>query len=332
MNKIKVFLTVDTEHSIGGAFENPAFSPVGNDRRIFGRLNRQFYGIPLIMDIAESYGHQVVFFVETLSHYFFGKNETRKIIEYILKRGHDIQLHVHPNYKNFETGSFAGKKFSDLINAYSLDEQKTIIKNAAAVLTELGARPPVAFRAGSFGANTDTLHALVFNNILIDSSYSQAYVRMPCLLPDWRINGMIQHNGIFELPITNFIENTFITSHRYKPLDINGVSYEEIQYVLTNAQKGHGPNHITILLHSFSFLKALDVQYQKFRIRFNVISRFKKLCRFLANNKNTFEVTTLGNLRQSELRAMVDQNKQFVKMPQHLSLLRYGSQLKDRLF
>ena len=31
-SKIKVFLTVDVEHSIGGAFNNPNLKPVGNKK------------------------------------------------------------------------------------------------------------------------------------------------------------------------------------------------------------------------------------------------------------------------------------------------------------
>ena len=50
MAKVNVFLTVDTEHSIGGAFSDPALQPVGNARRIFGRLGGKEYGIPLQMD------------------------------------------------------------------------------------------------------------------------------------------------------------------------------------------------------------------------------------------------------------------------------------------
>ena len=38
MPKVKVFITIDTEHSIGGAFADPVLKPVGNAHRIFGRI------------------------------------------------------------------------------------------------------------------------------------------------------------------------------------------------------------------------------------------------------------------------------------------------------
>jgi len=34
---VQVFITVDTEHSVGGAIEDPAKEPVGNEKRIFGK-------------------------------------------------------------------------------------------------------------------------------------------------------------------------------------------------------------------------------------------------------------------------------------------------------
>ena len=95
MTPVNVFITIDTEHSIGGALENPQLQPVGNEKCIFGKIGGREFGIPLIMDIAESYGLKVVFFVEVFNHIFFGPDETRRVVDYILERGHDVQLQVH---------------------------------------------------------------------------------------------------------------------------------------------------------------------------------------------------------------------------------------------
>lgn len=68
-HKTNVFITVDTEHSIGGAFSNPNLKPVGNEKRIYGKIGNKYYGIPLIMDIADEYGIPLTFFVEVMNKY-----------------------------------------------------------------------------------------------------------------------------------------------------------------------------------------------------------------------------------------------------------------------
>jgi len=118
MAGVNVFITVDTEHSIGGAFMRKDARPVGNDRRVWGRIGTKVYGIPLIMDIADSFGLKLTFFVEVLNKYFFGENESREVCEYILKRGHDVQLHLHPNYLNFTLKDPRQRQFTDLIGRY----------------------------------------------------------------------------------------------------------------------------------------------------------------------------------------------------------------------
>lgn len=330
--KTKVFLTVDTEHSIGGAFADPALKPVGNDKRIYGRIGGREYGIPLIMDIADRFGLKVTFFVEVFNKYFFGDEEMREVVDSIVGRGHDVQLHLHPNYLNFTLKCPQDLKYSDLIGDYPLERQTEMLADARDTLVKHGAGVPIAFRAGCFGAGGETLVALADTGFLIDSSYNRAYLGGPCLMPDWGINDIQSRQGIFELPVTNFIEITGLRPRRNMPLDINGVSFEEMRYVLQSACKGDGPHAITVILHSFSFVRPGDVQYSKAKPRHHVIRRFEKLCRFLAENSNDFKVNALGDLTQEELNEMAQwRGDTFPIVPAYLSIARFGGQLLDRL-
>lgn len=332
MTAVNVFLTVDTEHSIGGAFADNTLKPVGNEKRIFGRLGDREYGIPLIMDIADRHGLRIVFFVEVLNHYFFGTEETRQVVEFILNRGHEVQLHLHPNYLNFTLNRPQELKYSDLCGDYSLTKQIELLAEGKQLLQQYGVPEVKAFRAGCFGANEQTLQALKENGFLIDSSYNRAYLGGPCLLPDWGLNDLTERCAVYEFPVTNFIENTGLRSLRSMPLDINGVSFEEMRCVLEAARGGGGPRNITIILHSFSFVKAYDVQYQKVKPRRHVISRFEKLCRFLAENSTNFTVRTYDGLNRNDLMQMAKERcNAFPEAPTALSLARFGGQLLDRL-
>ena len=327
--KAKVFLTVDTEHSIGGAFSNPNFKPVRSDKRIYGILGEKYYGIPKMMDIADHYGLKIIFFLEVLNKYFFGENESKQVCRYILHRGHDVQLHTHPNYLNFTCKNPGQLRYSDFMSAYSLERQIELLTEARDLLIKYGALKPIAFRAGCFGAGLSTLAALKKVGFLIDSSYNRAYCNVTCSIPDSNINDLTKMEGVWEFPVTNFIEHSRIRSKRYMPLDINGVSFEEIKQVLEHSRQ-NGPTNITIILHSFSFIKAFDVQYRKVKPRQTVIRRFEKLCHYLADNLDAFEVKTFGSLTESELQNSVKQSRHhFLPMPPIHSIRRGFEQLID---
>lgn len=332
MAKVNVFITVDTEHSIGGAFRDPKLKPVGNEKRVFGKIGDTAYGIPLIMDIADLNKLPITFFVEVLNKYYFGEDETKKVCKYIIDRGHDIQLHLHPNYLNF-TRSDPGKLyFRDNIYCYNLSRQIELIDEGKKLLTKYGTGDPIAFRAGNFAADTNTLIALKKNGFLINSSYNNRYIDKECRLDDLKINDASRAEEIWEFPITNFREFSCLGLHRTKPLDINGASFLEMKAAL-NYAKEHGPKNVTIILHSFSFIKAYDAQYNKMKPRFHVIRRFEKLCRFLSENSQTFRVATFGSLDRQELEKMCSNPiHTFPKVPTYLSFLRYFEQLHDRIF
>lgn len=215
------------------------------------------------MDIADRFTLSMVFFVEMFNQYFFGSGEIRRVVDFILNHGHDVQLHLHPNYLNFTTENPQQVKYSDLIGEYSFNRQTELLSGAVGMLVACCAPKPLAFRAGCFGANINTLKALAANGLLIDSSYNQAYLGAPCLMPDLKINDLAEREGVYEFPVTNFIERTGLRSQRTMPLDINGVSFEEMRYVLRECAAGRGLHNVTIILHSFSFIKAYDVQYSR---------------------------------------------------------------------
>jgi hypothetical protein len=321
MGKVNVFITIDTEHSIGGAYRDPELKPVGNEKRIFGKINGKEYGIPMMMDIAERYGIPLSFFVETLNQSYFGQSQTREVCQYIMKRGHDVQLHLHPTFLNFEEKIPASGKYSDNMCAYDLDFQTELIRRGKSALTDYCGRPPIAFRAGNFAANINTLRALRANGLLIDSSYT-AHCNAIC--KDLH-NDAFGIEGIWELPITNFVENTFLRGKRFKPLDLNSVSFAEMRSVLYQSGIGHGPANITILLHSFSFIKAKDLQYRECTVNNQAIQRFERICRYLGNHLETFSPAVHSNTKDFTS-ANSGEQPAFFSMPPHRSLLRYIQQ------
>ena len=331
---VKIFITIDVETSIGGAFAKPdKLRPVGADKRIYGQIGKREFGIPLIIDILNKHNLKATFFVEPFCSFYFGEKIIKEICHYILNRGHDVQLHLHPNYQIFKCPDWqerAKRKelFPDIIARYTLDEQINLIKQGKKILEKYGIKP-IAFRAGCFGANLNTLMALKENDFLIDSSYNLSFLGKTCFIHSLHLtshlsrftshpslltshispltsyvsrltylNDLTLINGIYELPITNYYDFKIGNFKRLRTLDVCAVSFYEMKKILRYALK-KGPKHITFILHSFSLIKKRDVQYKTARPNFIVINRFKKLCEFLSKNKNLFEVIALSQFAQS---------------------------------
>src|SRR5207249_9066268 len=106
--------------------------------------------------------------------------------------GHEIQLHTHPDLM------YDPKRQS--MHEYSLAEQTTIIRDGMALLREWTGKAPIAHRAGSYGANKDTLKALHANGIFLDSSFF--YRHGNCRLPFANLNSPFKADGIWEVPVT----------------------------------------------------------------------------------------------------------------------------------
>lgn len=320
MPLLNVFITVDTEHSIGGAFLEPTLKPVGNDKRIYGRFAGREYGIPLIMDIADRYDIPLTFFVEVLNKYYFGEQETREVCRYILDRGHDVQLHLHPNFLNFKEQDPRARRYGDNMSSYSLDQQAALIAEGRELLTRYCGHAPVAFRAGNYGADRNTLKALAANGFRFDSSFNAAYPAQSRRISSEILNDAAMIEGLWELPVTNFIEALPLRASRYKPFDLNGVSFPEMRSVINQAQSGLGPVNLTFVLHSFSFFKGLDAQYSRVKIRDYVVRRFENLCRFLQQLRASLRCWNLNDFAdRGTIEAGVSR---FVKVAPHISIAR----------
>ncbi len=324
----KVFITIDVETSIGGAFQDVNLSPVGPKKRIWGELKGKFYGIPLIMDILEKFGLKGNFFVETFSSLYFGIQELKDICDFIIKRGHDVLLHIHPNYQTFRRKDWKmnvqnRKIFSDALTDYTLEEQKVIIREGKEILNKCDV-DPVAFRAGSFNANLNTLKALNENTISFDFSYNVSFLDKGCFLGSLgKRNDAFKTNGLIEIPVTNCLQ-----IKKLRHFDVCALSFLEMKYLL-NEFKLKGLSTITFVIHSFSFLKNKDVQYERVTPNKIVIDRFKRLCNYLKENKAFFETSLIKDSKNSLTFESLnyDLKNTFLKVPKMFLMLRLIEQI-----
>ena len=103
-----------------------------------------------------------------------------------------------------------------------------------------------------------------------------------------------QTRGVWEIPVTTFETGGGIM-RGLKPLEVSAVSLWELQDVLKQAER-LGQDTVTVMLHSFAFLKRADAQFRKMRPDRLVIRRFRKFCNFLRSNQDRFRVRTFSEI------------------------------------
>ncbi len=250
------------------------------------------------MDILEQHGFKGTFFIEVFCSYLLGQDEVGKVFRCIEKRGHDVQLHVHPVYRFYRDFLRGGcRREQDLMFQFPLEEQRQLIREAVSLFREFTGKLPRAFRAGCYGASEVTLAVLREVGICIDSSYNLSYLDQTCGFRHRPLNAPQVLEGVHEFPVTNFNPGRM---GAYKPLEISAVSVSEILATIRHLQRA-GCRDAVLVFHSFSFLKRRGVRFEKCRPDRIVIHRFRKLCAELANLRDEIEVSVLGSADLSDV-------------------------------
>jgi len=288
-HKTKILITIDTEFSIGGHFKNKHLKPVPADRHIYCKINGKDYGINLIMDILEKYALKGVFFVEIESRFYFGEEQIINIIQDIKNRGHEVQLHTHPNYRSFKNEH----RMPDDMRKYSLQEQTHIIKDALTFLSSHGIENILAFRSGGFYSDLNTIKAIQNNGIIYSSNYNIAYPNCNYVDNNHLKNDIFLIEQVFELPLTCYRE--FPLRKTWNSFQISATSYAEFKAAL-NHYYNQQIQLITILTHSFAFVRPNDIQFSTIAPKRLLIRRFDNICNFLASHVDKFEVITYEQL------------------------------------
>ncbi|MBI5140566.1 MAG: hypothetical protein HZA20_00035 [Nitrospirae bacterium] len=274
VEKTRVLITVDTEADMRDGRVIPP------ELMIYGRVGGQEYGINRMMDIADRFGAVVTFFVSVYEHRRLGMEPVRKVCADIDSRGHEVQLHTHPNWiydHRFMWG-------------YPLAKQVELIAEGRDVIQSCIGRYPIAHRAGGFGADTNTLLALGENGIMVDSTFLNGeYSRLdPAAFPP---NGVGVHNGVLEIPVSVFEQFRVGGFRPVKPFDINTNSLSEMIFLLDHAKRMRFPV-VNLLMHSFSFVNR-SKDRRTITPNTHDMNKFERLLEYMQNDGG-FEVIGIG--------------------------------------
>jgi len=274
-------VTIDTEtYAVGGKLRD--FGP-----NLYGEHGGQEFGIPKIMEICDRHGVKATFFVDVYMHRHYGKQKTKELCERIAKAGHDVQLHTHTSWL---TGSHSGFLYD-----FPLPQQIDIVREGRDLIAEWVGRPPIAFRAGSYSANLDTMRALAENEFLIDSSYfaKRHTCQLSRQLGNQYANKQFRIDGILEVPVTTYRLFGKGSYEKLSKLDFNACSLRELLDVTPKLMAG-GVRYIVLFLHSFSFIRWKR-DFSGIVPNYRALNRFDRYMRQIAGTANA-SFTTMKEL------------------------------------
>jgi hypothetical protein len=265
-------------------------------RDVHGEVGGRSVGLEYQLGIFARHHLKAVFMVESLFSAVpeVGPGPLKDIVRAIQAGGHDIQIHPHTEWIP-HIPSFGVPYRSQLLRAYPLSEQEAIIRFAKARLEESGVVDPIAFRAGGFAANTDTLRALQRCGIKYDSSFNFCYQSDGTHLPEPEVYGNVtEYSGVQELPVAVFQDRP---SH-FRPAQLHACSDKEMIHALDAAER-NGWDFFVIVSHSFEMITRRRHATKSPQVRQIVVERFEKICDFLGSNRQRFKTVGFSDLNLS---------------------------------
>jgi len=281
----RVLLTIDTElvwrhHAAGlGWRENfaRAFEAAG-------------VGVPYQLQILAEHQLKACFFVDPMPALVHGIEPVRRMVEPILAAGQEVQLHLHPFWADLPRAE--RDQVCPELNSFGAAEQLDLIARARGLLMAAGARPPIAFRAGSYAADRPTLAALARLGFRFDSSHNGTYHPLVSAVPlDPRRVTPVEVEGIVEVPVGQIEESPGKLRH----LQICAVSTAEIERALDHACREQHPV-VTIVSHSFELATRDGLGVNEV-----VRRRFLRLCRLLAERSDQLPTAWFTDLDELPL-------------------------------
>jgi hypothetical protein len=266
----QVLITIDTELS-AALFQAGADS----DTNFAYSIACNGHGIDWQMDLLDAHHLKGVFFIDPMPALVYGPDVVARIVQPIVARGHEAQLHLHPEWLEWAKDQPVGNRRGRSIGDFDFDDQVTLITLARQLLIDAGAPSPAAFRAGNYGANDDSLRVLAKLGIKWDSSFNPTFIGDPCQI-GLGIDQIdpVERLGVIEMPVSAIEDRPGHLRHA----QICALSSHEMTDALNHAAATRRPA-FTIVTHSFEMMSR-----DRKRPNRSVIGRFETLCRTVAEH------------------------------------------------
>lgn len=259
---------------------------------IHGKTTSGDYGLGFQLKQLKEHNLKCVFFVESLFSGHYGTGPLQEIVAQIQEAGQEVQLHLHTEWLG--RGRFDNPLNKTGYNLFNFNqaEQQLLICRGKEFLVQAGADNLLAFRAGNFGSNLQTLEAVAQAGFIFDSSINPRFYIKNGL--DTSLHVEEYKEGIYEFPLTIFKE----WGGRLSQFQFGGsCSFKEMATLLKQAwiNKWHS---VVILSHGSELLNRAKTRPDRI-----VVDRFVQTCQFLANNRDLFETIWFSDIEPRNIYA-----------------------------
>ena len=294
--RTEVSITIDTEFSIAGAFDDPENrQPIGEEQ-VLCRVAGREQGLGFLLDTFQRHGIAATFFVEALNTAYFGDQPMGGIVQRILEAGQDAQLHIHPCWDAFRDEDWAERVRreapSDRCDGRRVEELEQLIGLGLAAFERWGAPRPVALRTGNLRADRAVYQAMARQDLRLASNLGVAY--QPPDDPSLDLAGG-RHwiDGVLELPILSYTQLAMGGRRWRRMLAITASSWREIESLLWQARAA-GISPVVVITHPFEFIKGPRGEADKRQPNRINQARLERLCRFIAAHPEDFTSASFG--------------------------------------
>ena len=269
-----VYLTIDTEYSAALANGPCRVDRAENFMRSVACITPDGpAGITYKLDLLKRYGQRGVFFIDPMPALLWGVAAIEDVVAPILEAGQDIQLHCHTEWLDLALPDNPLKGLSGgNIKDFAFEDQCRILEWCRDTLVAAGAPAPVAFRAGNYGANRDTLRALGELGLNYDSSHTPGIPDSAC---DLELSASdtqpLLYEGLIEVPVSCVGD----IGGRLRHAQVTALSLKEMRAGLIHARDGR-MSSFTLVSHSFELINRRSLAINKL-----VRKRFEGLCKLL---------------------------------------------------
>jgi hypothetical protein len=326
---MKVVLTVDTE--IWPFSPRWPVEPLATDKTDFsdeyttyisGTTRSGDFGLAYQLEILARHQLRSTWFVEPLFSERAGQALLRDIVRQIRSRNQEVGLHLHTEWLGEARTPGLPRSYRQFMRQFSVDEQCALLDWGRTRLLDAGAERVGVFRAGSFGANLDTIKALEAVGITQDSSFNPSVAFSFPDLPTPRVNAHepFSIGAVQEFPVATF--GTLREPDRNA--QICACSSPELEHALLGAAAADWDIFV-IFWHSGELVRRSRPN-RRYAIH---VHRFLRLCKFLDRHRDTMETVHFADVASMPMR---QESRLPVRVPAGPTLRRMVEQLVSRAY
>ena len=307
---------------------NPELYPPLIHEPVWGEINGRSEALGFITRTLQAYDLTATFFVEAVHTRHFGVDPMKRYTDHLLASHQDVQLHIHPVWLNFDKSKRADVRYNDDCSALPESFLTELIVSGCAQIEQWTGNRPVALRTGNFSAAPVVYKAMRSAGLVLGSNVCIACESYP--VPSLnRSGGAHLIEGIWELPAASFMDKPLHMRRRYRAAQITACTAGELREILDQCYS-QSASVVVIVTHPFEFIKKSNYRYASLRPNRMVQGRLEKLCKYLKDNEDRFDVTSFADL--AEKKSIKEQPEPLLESTVTKSLFRAGQNfINDRI-